>query len=213
MAYASLDELKAYLPQLAGSTNHDATLQSILDRVSSLLDLELASAGVVFGTPAVGTRTIYGDGTSYLQPPVFVAGSVTGVTTLAGYAVPDYIEEDGYLIVVDEEGRKRTSLYPTPFYVHPDYGEYRWVKGMPYTVAATFGAGAMPAIVSTALTEACLELTVRTWRAKDAGFSDVIGVEGDGTVAIDRSYPLVVKKVLDLIKGVHAAPPSGIGVW
>ncbi len=212
MPYASLAQLREYLPQLPASSTTDAVLTSILDRVSALLDLELAKAGVVFETPAVGTRTVYGDGTSYLQPPVFVAGSVTGVTTLTGYAVPDYIQEDGYLIVVDEEGRKRTNLYPTPFYVHPDYGGYRWQRGVPYTVAATFGAGAMPAIVSTALTEACLELAVRTWRAKDAGFSDVVGVEGTGEITIDRSYPLLVKKIIETVNAVHS-PPRGIGVW
>lgn len=215
MSYATVAELREYLGQVKADAATDAILTGILDRMSALLDLELAKHDITFGTATVATRTVYGDGTDYLKVPAFIAGTVTGVTTISGYTVPTYVEREGLLIATDSTGRLR-SVYTAPWYHDRDsdvWTAYGWVKGVPYTVTATYGYAAMPAAVTHVLREANLELAVRTWRAKDAGFSDVIGVEGAGEITIDRSYPLLVNKVLAALKDSYAVSSGSVGVW
>lgn len=82
---------------------------------------------------------VYGDGTEFLTLPAYDAGSITSVTTLRGYAVPNYIEQDGMLVTVDSAGR-RFSVYSPAFYVDAVYenGWLRtWQRGVPYTVTLT----------------------------------------------------------------------------
>ena len=78
-----------------------------------------------------------------------------------------------------------------------------WLSGLPYTVSATFGYTTVPADI----VECCLEIAVRIWRGRDAGFSDVVGVEGSGAVGYNGALPAMVKRVLDHYK------QTTTGVW
>jgi hypothetical protein len=174
-------------PSLTIANTADAKIQDILDRVTEIIDQEL---GYSFGTAATSTRVVYGDGTDYLLPPAFVAGSVTGVTAPSGYSVPSYVELDGILVVKDSSGvlapiTGRSTLsgsIPTG----------NWLPGVPYTVSANFGYGSVPKDI----VEACLEVAVRIWKGRDAGFSDVVGVEGSGAVGYNGKFPALVKEIL-----------------
>lgn len=200
MSYATVDDLRAYLPQTPVTGETDDLFESILGRATQIIDTEL---GYAFGTSALGTATVYGDGTDYLKPPAFVAGSITLVTAPSGYSVPSYVEQGGLLIVTRDGriapaylGRSLTGLGYSPI--------GSWLPGVPYTVLATFGYATVPSDI----VECCLELAVRIWRAKDAGFSDVVGIEGGGAVGYNGKYPALVKAILDRYKradsvGVH----------
>lgn len=175
---------------IAVTNTTDAALQRRLDAATQVIDHELDQAAGTFSAAAgAAIRTVYGDGTGYLLLPAFVAGSVTLVTTISGLGVPDYIEQDGYLIVTDANG------------VIPIDGELRdygitglvWREGVPYAVSATYGYSSVPSDIK----EACLQIAVRMWRAKDAGFSDVVGVEGSGAVGYNGALPNMVKRILD----------------
>ncbi len=186
MSYATVNDILAELPQITDTVSNRAVLQNKLDAATAVIDAKL---GFSFGDDAVGTQIVYGDDTVYLYPPTFVTGSVTGVTTITGIDVPDYVVKDGMLIVVDADG------------VIPDrgildaygIGGLRWQLGVPYTVAATFGYASVPADIK----EACLQIAVRLWRAKDAGYSDVVGVEGSGAVGYNGALSNFTKMVLD----------------
>lgn len=113
-----------------------------------------------------------------------------------GYTVPDYIEQDGVLVVVRGEALLKGSYYARAgLWGHALAYPYAggWVAGVPYTITANFGYSAVPDDIK----EACLEIAVRIWRGRDAGFSDVVGVEGGGAVGYNGQLPAMVKMVLD----------------
>jgi hypothetical protein len=193
MGYVTVTQLKAHkLYQLVGenATNeHDGAIQQAIDAASAYIDRRL---GYSFGTAtaAAGARVLYGSGSDFLPlPGDYVAGSVTSVTS--AYATPPtYVERNGYLVVdrggVSGQGRY-VGLYPA--------GTSGWLPGVAYTVNATYGytVGAVPEDIK----EACFELAVRIFRARDAGYSDVVGVDGAGGVGYNGAEPAFVKKILD----------------
>lgn len=192
-SYASLTQLKAYFTQIRDGANPpDADLQAVLDRAAALINLEL---GITTNLAAAASapQVVYGDGTSWLRPPLHVAGSITAVTAPTGYSVPLYAQSGGRLIVKDSSG----LLAPSGSYI-AGFGWATpsiWTRGIPYTVTASYGASAD---VMTALTEANLEMAVALWNFKDAGGFRAVG--NDQAVQIVRdAYAPVVKRVLDLI--------------
>ncbi len=179
-------------PSVAIAPATDDALQAALDRATAIIDTEV---GYSFAAAAAGTRAVYGDGTAFLLPPRFVAGSVSGVTAPSGYLVPDYIEQDGMLVVTDADGVRLPDA-------HRMQRGWAWDDGVAYTVAATFGG------VPADIVECCLEIAVRLWRGRAAGFSDVVGVEGGGAVGYERALPALVRRILDQYREERAA-----GVW
>lgn len=204
-AYASVAQLRAYLKQAQQDAATTATLEDILDRASAFVDGEIGHA---WGTSAAGTRTLYGDGTSYLQLPAdYQAGSVTGVTTITGYVAPSYVEEDGFLIVTDSLGR---MLTPTNVLIYQldrvwSNDPLVWSRGIPYTIAATFGYGAIPAD----LVQVVLEIAGAIWKEKDSGFATVIGTEGGGAVNVKQSLTPRAQAALEH----HKVSSSRAGVY
>lgn len=201
MPYATLIDIRRMLQQVEETAENNAVLIDKLAIATQVIDTEL---GFAFGTATAGTRVVYGDGTDYLVPPAFVAGSVTSVTTLSGYTIPSYIVSEGMLVVTTLAGVVGSIL------TYPSLANWRgvggWLKGVPYTVAATYGYSAVPADIK----ECCIELAVRMWRAKDAGFSDVVGVEGGGAVGYNGALPAMVKAILDKYAGRAS---NSVGVW
>jgi hypothetical protein len=199
MAYATLAQLKAYLNQITDDSQ-DALLEDVLDRATAIIDTVV---GYSFAPAASGERVVYGNGTDYLIPPQFVAGTVESVATITGYTVPDYIEQAGALVVTRES--LTGAAYHSQSLSGAPYGlTGGWLAGVPYTVTADFGVAAT---VPLDIQECCLQLAVRIWRAKDAGFSDVVGVEGSGDVGYNGALPALVKKILT----TYAT--SSPGVW
>lgn len=194
MAYASVPQLRDYLVQVPTDAPTNALLSDILDRASAVIDRVV---GFSFGVTAVAARTAYGDGTPYLAVPGrHVAGSVTMVTAPAGALVPSWVERDGLLVVCDAAGYA------------PPVGALRWglwwEPGLPYAVTAIYGTPEVPLDI----TECCLEIAVRIFRARDAGFSDVVGVEGAGAIGYNGALPATVKRVLETYSA-----PARAGVW
>lgn len=188
-------------PSVTVAVASDARIQKVLNRATQIIDTVLGLSFTLSDAP--GNSIVYGDGTDYLVPPAFVAGSVTAVTAPSGYTVPAYSAIDGVLIVT------RDGL------MGPLYGSealagrlYQllggWLPGVPYTVAATFGYSAIPADI----VEACLEIAVDLWRFKDAGSIKVVGVEGAGMVT-GKGLPATAKAILD----ARLARASFPGVW
>lgn len=198
MAYATVPQFRAYFHQITAAATDEALIEAVLDRASAIVDGEV---GAAFGTAAAGLQTVYGDGTDYLFVPAFVPGSVTGVTTINGYTVPAYVERDGLLVVVDSLGRLRRPGDTGLLGANPSPG---WQAGIPYTVAATYGYDVVPHDI----TEATLEIAGRIWQSRNAGFSDVVGVEGGGAVGYQKAIPATARRILDRWR-----ERASLGVW
>lgn len=201
MSYATVAHLRAELKnQVTVGAATDAELQRKLDAATAIIDSEIGFSIVVANAPS--TQIVLGDGTIYLQPSRFVPGSVTAVSSSASVTIPDYIEQDGSLVVADASGAVPLQ-WDSLQRIYGTLESLRWQPGVPYTVHATFGYAAIPAD----LQEACLQIAVRMWRGRDAGYSDVVGVEGSGAVGYNGALPAMVKRILATYR------QTSWGVW
>jgi len=169
MAYATVADLRAYLPQIESGAAMDALLAAILDRATAIVDGEIGHA---WSSATEAAQVVYGDGTPTLVLPAPVAGQVTSITAPPGAIVPTYARRGDLLIAVD--GRV-------------------WARGIPYTVTAPFGYGPPPADV----VEATLEIAASIWREKDSGFATVLGVEGAGAIETRQAFSPRVRSILN----------------
>lgn len=186
--YATVAQLRRELNnQVPAGAEIDTDLERKLIAAETAINSDL---GFSFATAAPGEQVVYGDGTIYLLPPAFVAGSVTMVEQESGLTVPDYIEQGNMLIVTDADG----VIVSERRYLE-SYGlsGLAWGQGVPYTVTANFGYSGIPADI----TEITLQLAARLWRARAAGFSDVVGVVGSSAVGYNGQLPAFARLVLD----------------
>lgn len=51
--------------------------------------------------------------------------------------------------------------------------------------------------------ECTIELAVRLWRARDAGYSDVVGIDQMGTAVVSRAIPASVRMILDNYRRIN----------
>lgn len=213
MSYVTIDDLRGpdgYLDQQftdeSGDelTNHDTVLTAILARAEAFVNryIKVPSSLAAAASDEV---VLYGNGLQTLILPPYVAGSVEEVSTLSGYTVPDYIEQDGALVITDASG---IVVAPYRYGLGYAYGSsVVWQQGVPYTVTATFGWSADDLAV---LAEATLEIAVQLWRYRDAGGSETIGAEGAITTVRAGFTPLVKQGLDDIAQRVRGF--SG-GIW
>lgn len=192
MPYATLAQLRQYLDQVPVNATMDALLAAILDRASALIDLDVGHGWAI---ATATTALVFGDGTDYLSiPQPYVAGSVTAVSTTANITLPAYVESSGLLVARTTEG----WLFPPA--IPSGVGGYgaragAWLRGVPYTIAASYGYGAAPA----ALTEACLEIAADLYRFRDAGSIKAAGA-ADGGLVRGRALPDTARLILNAVK-------------
>jgi hypothetical protein len=182
VAYATLGELEAYLPQANTNGSNTELLLDVLERATSIVDGYL---GFSYGDyPASATtKRIYSYGTADLALPPHEAGSVTAVT-LNGSAVT------AYQAVEDDRGNE-TLIYTTDTGWGYDYP--LWGRGF-YVVTAKWGYGLAPERVK----QVVLEIAVNIWAAKEAArFSDVVGVDGGGAVGYEQALTNQQRLILD----------------
>lgn len=200
MAYATAAQFRARYHQISGQPADESLIGEMLEAATAIIDQYV---GYSFGTAAAEASelVVYGDGTDYLALPAYVAGSLTTVEGPSG-AITTYVERDGLLIAADGAGnvpvRRPPGILDSRTYVAG------WSEGVPYTVTARWGVAAVPADIR----EACIQIAGRLWQGRNAGYSDVIGVEGEGTFAYQRALPNLVKMTLDSYK-----ERSSLGVW
>jgi hypothetical protein len=161
MAYATVQQLRAYLPQVESGDSVDAVLQDILERATSLVQHELSLALSFWHehetAPAASTKTVFSEPSVWLKLPPYVVGSLTSLTAAGETtAITDYEER-------------------------PEFGRgYLWREagwaGRRYTVTAVFTAGAPPPV----LVELVLEVAVNLYRMKDRGMFQEVQSQGVG---------------------------------
>ncbi len=181
MSYATVVQLRAYLPQVATGATIDTALQVILDRAYDIVNLAL---GFTFAAAsAAAAKDVRAQGGQYFDLPAHTIGSVTVVSEVnfkgTAYESTEILTDFDEL----EDGRLWRSV--------------GWEPGEWYRVTAPWGYGVAPA----AIVEVELELAVNLWRSKDRGmFSDVIGVEGGGAVGYTRALTNQQKMIIDQVR-------------
>lgn len=208
MAYAELAELIGYLSQFrdeAASNPDLEVLDACLDRAAALLNLDLG-VDADLTAAAVDTRVLYGDGGLYLSSTEPMS-SVTEITAPTGYTVPDYVLQKGTLRITDSTGLLSYPYSPN-LSISYWYGTGAgWLRGVPYTVTATFGYSAT---VMAALQQANLEGAVALWNFKDAGGMEAVG-EGPSLEIVKAAWSPKVTMALAVIRRKTKGNP--VGVW
>jgi hypothetical protein len=175
------DELNGYLDLKNDQTTEQ--LKEIISRASRRIDAYVTDnqeTNYFAASPTEPSiKKLRGMDLSFLSLPLHVAGSIAKVEAPEPFSVPEFAYERDRLVCIDQFGVRSRR--------------YRWIEGVPYSVTARWGFAETPPEI----TEACLQLVVRTFRAKDDGFSGVIGaIKRDGSM-IERALPAPVKEILD----------------
>lgn len=147
----------------------DAELDALIVQASRYLDLVCGVEPEYFEAagPTATNKTIYGDGSSYLRLPPYVAGTLYTTLSLPnGYTAPTFIERDGYLVLASS-GVAVSAIAPWP-------STYGWYVGVPFTISARWGWVATPDDVKMAV----IELVINLWRETDPATVKLINLEG-----------------------------------
>lgn len=157
MAYCTAAEVKEVGTQLANHT--DALVDKYIERASRYFD-HLCGVEDEFFEPAGDTpsiKTIYGDGSVYLNLPPYVAGTLNTTLDIPdGYTAPSFIERDGHLVITGSTG----TLFSRSALGH--VSDYTWWDGVPITVSAKWGYASTPADVKMAVIEMVINLMRET---------------------------------------------------
>lgn len=169
MAYGTIAEMYALLPQVTVNAANDALLGVMLDRATDIVDMALGFSYVAYG--AATEKDVRAVGGQYLELPAYELGSITAIYRVSGKGTDsedatDEVDEYDAL----DDGRL--------------YANGGWAAGVWYRITAEWGYGTPP----DSIVQVTLEVAVNLWRGKDRGlYSDVIGVEGGGAVGYQRA--------------------------
>ena len=194
MSYAIRAQFYAYMGQLTSNTTTDARVDEIQARAYDIVNQYLGFTLAAYPGSAT-TQVVLGEGTSYLRLPPHEAASVTTVTDLYGTTITGWAEDDdGALFLASAYPGLNGGLV------------WQWGKGHRFTVTAKWGYGPAPDSV----VEVELEIAVNLWREKEKGsFSDVIGVEGGGAIAVGYQKALTNRQKMILDQVMRSFAPLG----
>jgi hypothetical protein len=189
-SYATLAQLRQYLPQVAAGVAIDATLQLALDNATDVIRTAMRSllADPAFDYAAFGaasTAIVLGYDSQYLRLPAFQAGSVTLVEWMTG------TNPAAYQAIADQWIEESGKLYRAI-----GWGASGAYGGRPrYRVTAVWGYGAT---VPPAIVEVTLQLAVNIYRASDkGGFVEAITTDGSGTMSQVAGLTATQKQTLN----------------
>jgi hypothetical protein len=139
---------------------------------SRLFDKLCGVSDDFFNVAGVGytDRVYIGDGTAYLKVDPYVALNPTDPVAIEdGFEVPEYREQNGYLIVKTSRG------FGVDSFGHPYYRTWRfdglveWPRDKEITVSARWGFAAIPADVQMAV----MQIAIHLWRTADPAFQQI----------------------------------------
>lgn len=152
-----------------------AELEALIEQASRMFDLECGVPEGYFNPvpiPVAATKTIYGNGTNYLQLEPYIPGSLdTDITLPEGYTVPTFTEINNgqeFYLVLNSGG------------VLPPFSQFHnclwrgWQSGVSVTVSAIWGFRETPPDVKLAV----IELIINLWRETDPAQVRLVGIEG-----------------------------------
>jgi len=183
-----------------------ATIETIALRVSRALDQAI---GWPFYDLGSGSRYFDGSGTPILNfdVPLRAPSSVTVNTgsltrNIDFYLYPANASPYWYMVRVGAGEGESGLLGAMPrssraWYRDPADAMITWgTSPLGVVVTGSWGYDVTP----DPIVEATIEMTVRLWKARDQGYSDVIGVRGITTQVIMRAFPPFIQDVIDTFR-------------
>lgn len=227
MSYATPAQLRVYLDQ--DETTLNDTLQDLLDRANSTIDLELGFAFLDTGSTATQVARLsiidYENpdlgAYSYASAPYAVyptygqvAGPHAGLPYGTGLWRPGQERLTlptggaGAITSVVEDG---TTLASSLYELEPAYGRYllrldatgevfAWSPRRRHIVVTYTPAAAPDALVQAELAEA-----VRLWKAKGGGFSDAVGVPGSNERIYSKAMLSSTRQLIERLRKLYIA--------
>jgi hypothetical protein len=178
--YASVAQLRDYLPQVPSGASYDADLTDVLERATAAIDLELGFSFGGYATAAA--RSFFASGGRVLHLPYYQSGTLTAISLT-------YEESDR-----PEAANTATQTLPTAtaftdYYAEWDDHTYLWrPTGWPrgrYSATAAWGYGDAPDSV----VQICLEVARDLWQAKDGNMASLtVGVDGPGVRTVQYAW-------------------------
>lgn len=182
--YATTEQVAAFAQEFdaLGTAGQDQLISGasrLFDRLCEVEDDFFAAAA------GESDKVFFGDGTAYLKLPPYVSLGTDPIVIVDinddELEVPDYLEQDGHLVIRDEGIRAR-SVVPDTF--------TGWPLNQEITVSANWGFATVPSDV----TQAVIQLAILTWRQSDPAFARM---SQSGQVVEMRELPLVVQNTIE----------------
>ncbi|HPL30958.1 MAG TPA: hypothetical protein PLG21_23175 [Anaerolineae bacterium] len=183
MSYATIAELRAYLPQIKVDSTNDALLATVLERaheiVNDALGFEFTAWGATVTTRDVECRH---EG-RWLEVPYHKPASITLVKSLSGRGTTYEALTDESDWLEEADGRL--------------YRGGGWGLGTWYRISALWGYGSPPA----SIVEVEIEIAVNIWRGRDASsWQSDVGTDGQGAVGFNRALTWAQRSIIDGVR-------------
>lgn len=189
MAYATVDQLREYLPDIPAGTEEDALLSSVLERATAIVEAELGFAFAPWDYLAEARDVYTGAGGAWLYLPAHMPESVVKVALVALRGTGD-----------ESTAEVTTYLEDSRYRLYRDDG---WLPRRWYRVTAVWGYGAAPAEI----VEVTLEVAVNIWRGRDAmNWSTELGASGGGSTPYRRALTWAQRSIIERVKQQY--PPE-----
>jgi len=183
MSYATVDELRAYLPQVKDDAATDMLLGNVLERANAIINDALGFKFTAYSATATTQDVECRHSGRWLEVPAHKAASVIVVSEISSRGTiheelsvaTDWIEEaDGRL-----------------------YRGDGWGAGTWYRVTALWGYGPAPA----SIIEVEIEVAVNIWRGRDASsWQSDVGADGQGIVGFNRALTWAQRSIIDGVR-------------
>lgn len=191
MSYASITELRTYLPQAKTDAATDALLSAVLERANAIVNEALGFEFDGHDVPATTRDVLCHHSGAWLELPAHEVGTATVVESVSGRGTSDESLTTETDWLEETDGR---------LYMDGGWGASVW-----YRVTAAWGYGTPPA----SIVEVELRIARTLWRNRDAAQGQgSIGVDGDGAVdarSISWDERNIIENVRHKVLGVvHA---------
>lgn len=178
----------------------DTLIAELCDQVNAYI--EQATGRIL--APISGTATLYydGDGSNRLYLPVPASGDypyIGGLRTIATLGVADYTGAS-YTTLASTDYFLRGAVLPgAPFdWVYlsdmPAGSYYTFPKGFATVKITSTGAGW--STIPDEIIDVAERMAVRLWYARQAGQSDIVGVDETGAPVVSRGLPISDRNIL-----------------
>lgn len=231
IAYATSSDLSDYIENLQTSTGLAvASLPNIIMRASRIIDIYTGRR--FYGSSAAETKYFDGPrwnrdvympapGLSYwygsqrFMPPLDIAtssditlylavgsndaasGTYTSIDT-RDFSLEPMDRRDGWPGLYLQMNDSPVGTYSTASFMwfSPGMGTVKINARFGWNTTSSTG-------IPDDIKECAIELSVRMWRARDAGFSDVVGIDQMGTAVVSKAMPASVRMILDQYRRIN----------
>jgi len=183
MTYATVPQLREYVPQVPAGAEEDAELQALLDRAESIVNGELGFEFADYGeAEARHGLHLNAPGTQILWIAAHQQGTVASVYRVDGRGSSEETETEVTDWAEMDDGRL--------------WRPAGWLSSW-YKITAVWGYGPAP----DAIVEVTLEVAVNIWRGRDASqWGDSLGAEGGGAVMYRRALTWAQRAIIDNVR-------------